>query len=129
MTEPPRSQFPRSAAAVATLEPAERERTVLYGANYGQAGALDLYGRRLGLPLVVSKAGSFFFFGPGKREAEAIVTLGVEPNDAEDARCASLDVKARVQNRWGVDEERDVPILLCRKPGRTLQELWAAGPD
>jgi len=117
------------AAVVATLEPDERERTVLYGANYGQAGALDLYGRRLGLPPVVSKAGSFYFFGPGKRDAEAIVTLGVEPDDAADARCATLDVKARVQNRWGVEEEQTVSILLCRRPGVTLRELWAAGPD
>ena len=30
-----------------------RHGAVLYGANYGQAGALDLYGRRLGLPPVL----------------------------------------------------------------------------
>lgn len=117
------------AAVVATLTPAERERTVLYGDNYGQAGALDLYGRRLGLPPVVSQAGSFFFFGPGTRAADVIVTLGVEPDDAQDARCATLDVKARVQNRWGVEEERDVPIMLCRSPGVSLQELWTRQPD
>jgi hypothetical protein len=117
------------AAVVATLTPAERERTVLYGANYGQAGALDLYGRRMKLPPVVSKAGSFYFFGYGNRTAETIVTLGVEPNEVEDARCATLDLKGRVENRWGVDEEHSVPILLCRHPALSLKDLWAAGPD
>jgi hypothetical protein len=30
----------------------------------------------------------------------------------------------RVANHWGVPEERDVPILVCRQPRVTLQELW-----
>jgi len=119
-----RAQADSVAAVVATLTPGERERTMLYGDNYGEAGALDLYGRRLGLPPVVSQAGSFYFFGPGTRNAEFIVTLGVDPPDAADARCAALEVKSRVKNPWGVEEEQDVPVMLCRGPGVTLQEIW-----
>jgi len=112
------------ASVVATLTPEERERAVLYGRNYGQAGALDLYGRRLGLPPVVSLAGSFYGFGPGERPGEILVLLGVEPHELGDVRCASLALVARVANPWGVDEEQDVPILACREPNTTLQELW-----
>lgn len=115
------------ARVVATLSPAERAGTVLYGENYGQAGALDLYGRRLGLPPVVSMAGSFFFFGPGDRDPDVIVALGVEPGDAADAKCGSLEMMTRVKNPWGVEEERDVPVLLCRHPGVKLRDLWS--PD
>ena len=113
------------AGVVATLTPAEREQTVLYGDNYGQAGALDLYGRRLGLPPVVSLAGSFYYFGPGERPAGVIVALGVEPDEIETVRCGSLEVGPRVRNPWGVAEERDVPIVVCRGPDLTLRELWA----
>jgi hypothetical protein len=56
-----------------------------------------------------------------------VITLGVEPEEAAAARCGSLVMAARVQNPWGVEEERDVPVLLCRSPGVTLQELWAQG--
>jgi 4-amino-4-deoxy-L-arabinose transferase-like glycosyltransferase len=114
-------------AVVATLTPAEREGTVLYGGNYGEAGALDLYGRRLGLPPVVSQAGSWYFFGPGPSGTEVVVTLGVEPEEAAAAQCGSLVMAARVPNPWGVEEERDVPILVCRNPGVTMRELWARG--
>jgi hypothetical protein len=31
---------------------------------------------------------------------------------------------ARVTNPWGVEEEQDVPLVVCREPGMTLQELW-----
>ena len=112
------------AMVVASLTPAERARTVLYGNNYGQAGALDLYGRRLGLPPVVSFAGSFYLFGPGNHPADVVVLLGVEPDQVEALRCDALTMPARVTNPWGVDEEQDVPILLCRGSHTTLQELW-----
>ncbi|MEB3323679.1 MAG: glycosyltransferase family 39 protein, partial [Synechococcaceae cyanobacterium] len=69
------------ALVVASLTPDERARAVLYGRNYGQAGALDLYGRQLGLPPVVSLAGSFYTFGPGDRPGEVVVLLGVEPDE------------------------------------------------
>jgi len=112
------------AAVVATLPPDDRGRTVLYGDNYGQAGALDLYGRQLGLPPVVSMAGSFYFFGPGTLPGDVIVTIGVEAADLVTVRCDQLDAPTRVVNPWGVDEERDVPILVCRGLSVTLQELW-----
>jgi hypothetical protein len=108
-----------------SLSPDEQERVVLYGNNYGQAGALDLYGRHLGLPPVVSLAGSFYLFGPGERPGDVVILLGVEAEDLGDFGCASLETAARVRNPWGVEEERDVPVLLCRHPNMTMQEVWA----
>lgn len=109
---------------VASLTPVEREQVVLYGANYGQAGALDLYGRRLGLPPVVSLAGSFYLFGPGDRRGDIVVFLGVHAESLHDVGCKTLQEVARVKNPWGVDEERDVPVLLCRSPKVSVQEIW-----
>jgi hypothetical protein len=97
---------------------------VLFGRNYGQAGALDFYGRELGLPPVVSLAGSFYNFGPGERPGAVIIFLGVELEDIDPNFCASLVLADRVVNPWGVPEERDVPILVCREPSMTLQEFW-----
>jgi len=113
------------AAVYHALTPDEQARAVLYGRNYGQAGALDLYGRRMGLPRVVSLAGSFYLFGPGQRSGDVVILLGVEPDDMESVGCASLETVARVANPWGVEEERNVPVLLCRGPALTLQQ----GPE
>ncbi len=112
------------AAVYRSLPPAEQAEVVLYGANYGQTGALEFYGRELALPRVVSLAGSFYLFGPGERPGKVVVFLGVERSNVEDLGCASLDEVARVKNRWGVTEEQDVPILLCRRPKLTIQEIW-----
>lgn len=112
------------AAVYQRLPLAEQAEVVLYGNNYGQAGALEFYGRQLGLPRVVSLAGSFYLFGPGERPGKIVIFLGVRRSDLEELGCASLDEVARVTNRWGVPEEQDVPILLCRRPKLTIQEVW-----
>ncbi|MDH3456966.1 MAG: glycosyltransferase family 39 protein [Gemmatimonadota bacterium] len=104
-----------------SLPARDAERTVVYGANYGEAGALDLYGPPLDLPPVVSMAGSFYFFGPGERSGEVVLFVGVEPEDIEDL-CSTLEV-TRFTQEWTV-EENDVPMILCREPNRTLQEVW-----
>lgn len=112
------------ARVVDALPPGDRPGIVLYGRNYGQAGALDLYGNDLGLPPVVSLAGSWMFFGPGNRPGNPAVLLGVEPDEMVTVDCGSLEVAGRVENSWGVPEERDVPITICRDPSITMQRLW-----
>ena len=54
---------------------------MLIAGNYGEAGALDFYGPRYDLPAVVSPAGSYWFFGPGERPGEIVITIGVSPDD------------------------------------------------
>ena len=103
--------------------PAEdRARTVFYGANYGEAGAMDLYGPQLGLPDVVSLAGSFYFFGPGDRAGDVMLFVGV-PREAIEELCPSLRLATRITHEWTV-EENDVPVFVCRDPTMTLQEVW-----
>jgi 4-amino-4-deoxy-L-arabinose transferase-like glycosyltransferase len=105
----------------------DRELTVVYGANYGEAGALDFYGPPLGLPPVVSMAGSFYFFGPGERRGEVMLFVGME-REWVDATCPSAEEATRVTAEWTV-EENDVPVLVCRAPTITVQEMWARNPD
>lgn len=113
------------AAVVDALPTEERATAVLYGRNYGQAGALDMYRRRFALPPVSSLAGSWYFFGPGgHRAGDTVVLLGVEPGELETIRCRDARVAARVEVPWGVPEERDVPVTVCRDPALSLREIW-----
>jgi len=110
-----------------TLPERDRARAVVYGANYGEAGALDLYGPPLGLPPVVSMAGSFYFFGPGDRPGEVMLFVGMEPEWIDDT-CPTAQLATRVTAEWTV-EENDVPVVICREPTITVQEMWARNPQ
>jgi hypothetical protein len=106
--------------------PAEdRARAVLVAGNYGEAGAIDLYGPRRSLPGVVSAAGSYWFFGPGDKPGEVAVTIGLTGEDLAPF-FDSLQAATRITNPWAVEEERDLTVYVARRPRRTLQELWPA---
>ena len=110
------------------LPPDERGRAVIVAGNYGEAGAVDFYGPRHGLPRAVSPAGTYWFFGPGDRPGEIVVALGVPPEElgrffGEVAPVATLGIP------WAVSEERRVPISIGRRPLRTLQAIWPSLRD
>ena len=56
----------------------ERSRTVILAGNYGEAGALDLYGDEFGLPRITSGANSLWYRGYGEPEPEAVIVVGFE---------------------------------------------------
>jgi hypothetical protein len=43
----------------------DRERAVILTSNYGEAGSIDFYRPRFGLPPAVAYVGTYWFFGPG----------------------------------------------------------------
>ena len=111
------------ATAFRTLTPLERARAVVIGDNYGEAGALEFYGPRYGLPPVVSAAGSFYFFGPGKRSGDVAVTLG-ESAEGLHRFFDSVEAGPHLTNPLTVREERDLTVYVCRGIRRSLQEIW-----
>ncbi|MGI9079179.1 MAG: ArnT family glycosyltransferase [Gemmatimonadaceae bacterium] len=119
--------WPEMVAAVAevyrALPPEDRARAVIIAGNYGEAGAIDFYGPRLGLPNAISTAGTYWFFGPGSRPGEVAVTLGIEAADLE-SFFAEVTTARRFTYPGSVSEERNIPINVARRPYRTLQQLW-----
>ncbi|MEP6688109.1 MAG: glycosyltransferase family 39 protein [Gemmatimonadales bacterium] len=105
------------------LPAADRARVVLVGANYGEAGALDFFGPREGLPAVVSPTGSYWFFGPGQKPGDVVLAIGVDRNDLVPL-FDSVEAAGRVSSPWSVAEERELTIYVARGPHRTLQEVW-----
>lgn len=119
--------WPQQAQAVAgeweKLTEDERAKTVLVANNYGRAGALDLYGLTLGLPPVVSAAGSFWYFGPGDKPGDILLALGGDVQEYQQLyeQCRVIFM---VGTAWGVLEEQAVPIIRCDTPRQTLQQVW-----
>jgi hypothetical protein len=122
--------WPQLAVAVANAWaalPAERrDDAAVLADNYGEAGALDFYGPGLGLPRVVSPTGSYWFFGPGDRAGDPLLTVGVDEADLRPhcARIVPLPPVRHAMTPWLVPEEQDVPLAWCEGPRATLQELW-----
>jgi len=111
------------AAVWRALPPEERARTTIIVGNYGEAGALDLYGPDDGLPPARSGHNQYFLWGPGDDDPLVILRLAGDPERWKND-CDELTIPARVGGPYVMPYERDRPILQCRRPRISLRDEW-----
>jgi len=101
----------------------ERHDCGIFAQDYGQAGAIDFYGRRAGLPPALSGHQSWFLWGPRGYSGNCMIVL--------DDRKAVLEhlwehveyVGTSADNPWAL--ERGIDVFLCKgKKFDTLAQLW-----
>src|SRR5262249_19780765 len=60
------------ARAYNNLPPEVRVKTAIFAQNYGQAGAIDLFGSKYGLPKAISGHQNYFLWGPRDYTGESV---------------------------------------------------------
>ncbi|MEO8359293.1 MAG: glycosyltransferase family 39 protein [Vicinamibacteria bacterium] len=115
-----------TARAWTSLSDEERRTAIIATSNYGEAGAINYYGRSRGLPTAVSQHNNFFLWGPGRTDVTVVIAIG---SSAEDLRGAFEDVQpvAAMTNPFAMPYERENAVTICRKPKNSLVELWKRG--
>lgn len=106
------------------LPPEERNSIVLAGQNYGEAGALEYYGRAYGLPLVICGHNSYWLWGPGE-PAQTYIIVGNSRSRLEQI-FGSVQEGGRTSTGWQMNYECNRAIWICREPKKSLQEIWPA---
>jgi len=110
-----------------TLPAEERARTGILTGNYGEGGALNLYGPALGLPRAMSLTNSFWYRGYDPREPQTVILTGFDLDEGQEL-FESCAIAAKNENRYGVVNEESwyhPDILLCRKPKFSWPEYWS----
>jgi 4-amino-4-deoxy-L-arabinose transferase-like glycosyltransferase len=109
------------------LPDAERTHAAILAANYGEAGAIDLYGPGYGLPPAISPVNSYWLRGYGDPPPETLVLVGV-PGDIVQAAFRDCQVAGQVTNPYGVPNEESTAyptIYVCRRLLQPWPEFWA----
>ena len=57
------------------LPPEEQKGCAIFGQNYGQAGAIDFFGAKMGLPPAISGHQSYFYWGPRGYSGECMIVM------------------------------------------------------
>jgi hypothetical protein len=111
------------AQAYASLTPAERSVAAIYANDWGQAGAVDFFGPRLGLPHAISGHNSYWLWGYGPFSGKVLIVIGGDAGDHEKvyADVRRVDVTDEPLAR---SNERGLGIYVCRQPRATLAEIW-----
>lgn len=105
------------------LLPSEQAKTAILSWEYGDAGAIDLYGPRYSLPKGISGAHAFYFWGPRDYSGEQVISLG------GDALYLShlfqqVDQVHTVTHDQVPGIKSNIPIYLCKGIKTPLPQGW-----
>lgn len=104
----------------------EKPRTVILAGNYGEAGALDLYGKEYNLPPVISGTNSMWYRGYGESEPQTAIVVGFESSYASHF-FKSCKYAGTVTNNFEVRNEettRHTGLYVCRGPRKPWNDMW-----
>ena len=99
-----------------------RPRTAIFGQNYGQAGAIDLFGPKYGLPPAISGHQNYFLWGPRGATGESMIVMAGNRQDLE-SKFDSVRVVAHIGHPYAMPYEH-IYIFYCQGLKGPLAEAW-----
>jgi hypothetical protein len=106
------------------LRPEDEKRAAIFCQNYGEAGAIDFFGPKLGLPPAISGHQNYFFWGPRDWTGEVVLVLDTNDEDEREVFASVEDLGQIVSSPWAMPFERRMHIFLCRDLKGSVQEFW-----
>jgi hypothetical protein len=106
------------------LRPEDEKRAAIFCQNYGEAGAIDFFGPKLGLPSAISGHQNYFLWGPGDWTGEVVLVLDTDDEDERKLFASVQDLGQIVSSPWAMPFERRNHIFLCRDLKGSVHEIW-----
>lgn len=107
-----------------SLPPEERVRTPIFAQNYGDAGAIDFFGARYGLPKSISGHQNYFFWGPREYTGESIIFVGRDNHEGWLERECTSFVEFGRNNHPLARPDENKPMFHCRGFKYNLKRDW-----
>jgi hypothetical protein len=104
------------------LPPEIRPKTAIFGQNYGEAAAIDMFGPKYGLPPAISGHQSYFLWGPRGYTGESVIVMHGEQKDLE-SKFAEVRKVASVYHPYSMPYEH-FDVFYCWGLKRPLSEVW-----
>jgi hypothetical protein len=108
------------------LPAADRAQLGILAGNYGEAGAINLYGPAYGLPTAISGINSYWLRGYGDPPPHTLIVLGLTPTQANQI-FRTCEIAGHITNPYDVKNEETTEhptILVCRELRSTWPEFW-----
>ena len=105
-----------------SLPPEERAQTAIFANSYGQAGAIDFFGAKYGLPKAISNHQNYWLWGPRNYTGATVIVLG-SSGEGDREHFKTVDSVGRTNHPYSRRDEH-FEIFLCRGLNQDLNTLW-----
>ena len=106
-----------------SLPPELQKVTAIGASNYGDAGAVDLFGPKYGLPKAISTANNYWIWGPRGYTGESVILMEEDSPEKYVDHCQSFRMVAHPNNPY-VRPDENRPTYHCIGFTPDLQSLW-----
>jgi len=108
-----------------SLPAADQSRAALLAYNYGEAGAIDYFGKHYGLPKAISGHNQYGYWGPRGASGEVVIAIGFSKSRL-DQSFADVQLFEVIRPAYALPEESGLTIYICRHPRQDLADSWPA---
>ncbi|MHB9040931.1 MAG: hypothetical protein ACYC4T_09795, partial [Melioribacteraceae bacterium] len=104
----------------------EKKNTVIYGNNYGRAGAIEYYSHKYSLPeKAISMHNNFWIWGYENKSIKTMIVIG-EERDHLIQNFDEVIAAGRIVSPHAIPYENNLTIWICRGPKFDFEKLWHA---
>lgn len=112
-----------------TIPESEKEKTVVYCENYGEAGAIDFYKRKTyfadkyPLPSAISGHNNYWLWGYGNFENPVVIIIGGNKEDHEE-EFESVTESGFHTSQYSMPYENNLKIFIARGLKGSIKDVW-----
>jgi len=101
----------------------EKSKVCVLMGNYGEAGAVWVHGAQYDLPKPISGHLQYYLWGTRGNVADAVISIGIDIEKLND-HWDDIRVVHEHACRWAIPYEKYLDVHVCRKPNKSLEEMW-----
>ncbi|OHD15338.1 MAG: hypothetical protein A2Y34_12740 [Spirochaetes bacterium GWC1_27_15] len=107
-----------------TLSSDEKANCIIYGENYGEAGAIKYFGKKYNICEVVSGHNNFYYWFPENKKVDVVIAI-VKSQKKESFESVFEEVTevSKYTTNYYSSMENNLSIYLCKKPKYSMKEL------
>jgi hypothetical protein len=106
-----------------SLPPEEQKEAVVFGQNYGEAGAIDFFRGKYPLPPAVSAHNNYWFWGYGDTTRKILIVIGSNVKDNLQWFDSVRQV-GEIKSNYAMPYETNIIITICQKPKYPYNFFW-----
>ncbi len=105
-----------------TLSEEEKDKTIVYCGNYGEAGAIEYYSTKYPLPRVVCPHNNYWYWWPTEKNYTTIIIIGGELEDHLESLTEVYEAGFH-NSKYAIPYENNQKIYVGKGLKRTVEEI------